>query len=175
MRKSLLALASAAALFSSPAFAALDTYTAFLYGANEVTTTTPTPGDPDGVGIATVIIDNVANTVSWSIMAQNIALPLTGAHIHTGAYGVAGPVIVDFNASLTGSNMFDADLAMIRGPVNATAFYVNLHNAVYPGGAIRGQLQYVGTAVAPIPEPGTYALMFSGLAAVGFMARRRRS
>ena len=171
MRKSLLAIASAAALFCSPAFSALDTYTAFLYGVNE----TPTPGDPDGVGVATVIIDNVANTVSWAIMAQNIALPLTGAHIHTGAYGVAGPVIVDFNNSLTGSNMFDADLAMIRGPVNATAFYVNLHNAQFPAGAIRGQLQYVGTAVAPIPEPGTYALMFSGLAAVGFMARRRRT
>ncbi|HZF80558.1 MAG TPA: CHRD domain-containing protein [Rubrivivax sp.] len=171
MRKSLLAIAGAAALFCSPAFSAIDTYTAFLFGQNE----TPAPGDPDGVGVATVIIDNVANTVSWAIMAQNIALPLTGAHIHAGAYGVAGPVIVDFNNSLTGSNMFDADLAMIRGPVNATAFYVNLHNAAYPAGAIRGQLQYVGTAVAPIPEPGTYALMFTGLAAVGFMARRRRT
>jgi hypothetical protein len=28
--------------------------------------------------------------------------------------------------------------------------------------------------VAPIPEPGTYALMFAGLGFVGFMARRRR-
>jgi hypothetical protein len=170
MRKSVLGLAAAAAMFCSPAFASLDTYTAFLFGSNETG-----GGDPDGVGAATVIIDNVANTVSWAIMAQNIALPLTGAHIHSGAYGVAGPVIVNFGGSMTGSNMFDADLAMINGPVNATAFYVNLHNATYPGGAIRGQLQYVGTATAPIPEPGTYALMISGLAAVGFLARRRRS
>ena len=171
MRKSLLGLAAAAALCCSPAFASIDTYTAFLYGSNE----RPGPGDPDGVGVATLMIDNVANTISWAFMAQNIVTPLTAAHIHTGAWGVAGPPIVDFGGSMTGSNMFDADLAMINGPVNATAFYVNLHNAAYPGGAIRGQLQYVGTATAPIPEPGTYALMLSGLAAVGFLARRRRS
>ena len=171
MRKSLLALVTAAALSSGPAFASFDTYTAFLFGSNEL----PASGDPDGVGVATLIIDNVANTVSWAFAVQNIQLPLTLAHIHSGAFGVAGPVIVDFNAQLTGSNLFDADLALIRGPVNATAFYVNLHNATFPGGAIRGQLQYVGTATAPIPEPGTYALMFSGLAAVGFLARRRRS
>ncbi len=170
MRKSLLALAGAAALVCGPAFASLDTYTAFLFGSNE----TPVLGDPDGVGVATLIIDNVANTVSWAFMVQNIQLPLTLAHIHSGAFGVAGPVIVDFNAALTGSNLFDADLALIKGPVNATAFYVNLHNATYPGGALRGQLQYVGTATAPIPEPATYALMFGGLAAVAFLTRRRR-
>ena len=45
-----------------------------------------------------------------------------------------------------------------------------------PGdGDICGFSNTMGTMVfAPIPEPSTYALMFAGLAAIGFMARRRR-
>jgi len=35
--------------------------------------------------------------------------------------------------------------------------------------------QYGGNAVSAVPEPSTYAMLFAGLACVGWMARRRRS
>ncbi len=168
MRKSLLAVAAVAALSAASANASIDTYYAALLGANE----SPGPGDPNGFGAATVSIDNVANTVSWSILALAIDFPLTGAHIHQAPAGVAGPVKIDFSAQLAGSNLFDADAALIN-PGTASGFYVNVHNALYPAGAIRGQLQYVGTVNA-VPEPATYALMIAGIGTLGFMARRRK-
>ncbi len=168
MRKTIFSLAAVAALACAPAHAAVDSYFATLFGSNEF----PGPGDTDGFGLAYLSIDNVANSVSWSIQAFNIDLPLTGAHIHTGAAGTSGGVIVNFNAMLVGNGLSDPDLASIK-PGTASGFYVNLHNGNFPNGAIRGQLQYLGTVQAPIPEPETYALMLAGLGLVGFMAKRR--
>lgn len=166
MRNYFVGLATAAALFAAvPAQAALNSFVAFLYGSNEV----PGPGDPDGFGIATLIIDTSNNSATWSILANNIVTPLTGAHIHAGAAGTSGPVIVDFGGQLTGT-VTDTDLASIT-PANAALFYVNLHNAIYPSGAIRGQLSFTGSVV---PEPGTYALMLAGAGAIGLLVRRRR-
>ena len=167
MSKSLCTLAALAAIACAPAHAAIDNCFAALLGANEVSA-----GDPDGFGSALVSIDNVANTVSRSILALNIA-PITGAHIHQGPAGSIGSVKVDFNAMVSGSNLFDVDPALIT-PGSAAGFYINVHTAPsFPGDAIRGQLQYIGTVSAPIPEPETYALMIAGLGVVGLMARRR--
>jgi hypothetical protein len=45
--------------------------------------------------------------------------------------------------------------------------YLNFHTAQNPAGEIRG-------AIAVVPEPSTYVLMATGLAAIGMAARRRR-
>jgi CHRD domain/PEP-CTERM motif len=47
--------------------------------------------------------------------------------------------------------------------------YVNVHTALHPGGAIRGQL----IEVTAVPEPETYAMLLAGLGFLAFMARRR--
>jgi PEP-CTERM motif len=49
--------------------------------------------------------------------------------------------------------------------------YTSLGNVVFASTGTAFEL----AAVAPVPEPETYALMLAGLAAVGFIARRRKS
>ncbi|HYE02666.1 MAG TPA: CHRD domain-containing protein [Phycisphaerales bacterium] len=134
---------------------------AIMNGPNEV----PGPGDPDGTGVADLFIDTAATpnpSVNWIFTAQNIALPLTGAHIHQAPAGVAGGIVVDFNSQFTGFGLQDPDLNNVLA--NPAGFYVNLHNSPFPSGAIRGQL-------ALVPAPGAAALLLLGGAAA---ARRRR-
>src|SRR5688572_29075179 len=118
-----------------PLTAAAQSYSASLSGAQEV----PGPGDTDGVGVAVVTIDG--NNIRYSVLHQGIGAP-TAAHIHTGAAGVAGPVIVplDHNSLLSGvaSNVSAEVISQIKA--NPAGFYVNVHNAEFTGGAIRGQL-----------------------------------
>ncbi len=70
--------------------------------------------------------------------------PATAAHLHEGATGIAGPVVVSL-AALTGGNAngcvqnLDAEL-VVRIQQNPAGFYVTVHNANYPDGAARGQL-----------------------------------
>ena len=114
-----------------------DSLHAALMGTNEV----PEPGDPDGSGTADVVLNSSDNTVCFEITVENIAEP-GGAHIHSGAAGTAGPPVVDFQIGEHGlSGCVDADTATIEA-IRATPseYYVNVHNAEYGGGAIRGQL-----------------------------------
>lgn len=113
---------------------------ATLSGAQEVPA-----ADPDGTGFARLTFDQATNTVHYAITVQNIEQP-TLAHIHPGAAGVNGNPLVDFNPTF--SNGIATGTVPISASVlndilsNAPAFYVNVHNAAFPGGAIRGQLSY---------------------------------
>ena len=138
-------------------------FTANLTGAQEA----PGPGDSDGVGLALLNFDSAVNRVSWLIATENVALPPTGAHIHMGPPGVAGPIVINFSGQLSGSAIDGNVAAVLANPTN---FYVNVHNAPFPGGAVRGQLVAPSAAV---PEPGTLALLGLGLSALA-IARRRK-
>lgn len=109
-----------------------------LTGAAEV----PGPGDPDGSGSVTLWLNQGQERICYNLTVSGID-PATAAHIHEGPVGVAGPVVVPLNAPTSGSSSgcltVDADeVKEIRNdPGN---YYVNVHNAAFPAGAIRGQL-----------------------------------
>ncbi|HVF69313.1 MAG TPA: CHRD domain-containing protein [Xanthomonadales bacterium] len=111
----------------------------FMTGGQEV----PTPGDPDGFGTAKVKVHPAAGKLCVSLWVKNIE-PATAAHIHEAPVGVAGPVVVALptpNAQGFASGCVDvasSELTEIKN--NPSDYYVNVHNAPYPGGAVRGQL-----------------------------------
>lgn len=102
----------------------------------------PEPTDPDGSGTAQITLDEADGEVCWEITVEGIE-PATAAHIHRGAAGEAGPVVVPLSAPDTGTaeGCTEADGALIEEiSSEPSGFYVNVHNEEYPAGAIRGQL-----------------------------------
>jgi hypothetical protein len=115
-------------------------------GSQEV----PDGADPDGHGVA--FVRGQAMTINFAVNYGGITPP-TAAHIHTGAFGVNGPVTVAFFSAPGG---LPANFTAVSGTVSAAAplvaqinnqpgnYYVNLHTADFPAGAIRGQLFRAG-------------------------------
>lgn len=127
-----LALAPGAAAGGRP-------FTTELTGEAEVTATgVPNQGDLDGSGTAELTINPGLGQVCWTITVSDVE-PITGAHIHVAPATSAGPVVVPLNPYESGCVDVDRELAraIIQDP---SAYYVNVHNASYPAGALRGQL-----------------------------------
>jgi CHRD domain len=109
-------------------------FTTQLLGANEV----PITGDPDATGTAHIWVNQGQGSVCWSIEVANVD-DIFAAHIHLAPAGVPGPVVVPLNPYTGGCTTVSKELAhaIITNP---EAYYVNVHNPTYPGGAARGQL-----------------------------------
>jgi len=132
------------------------TFTTTLRGAEEV----PGPGDPDASGFATITIQGT--TITYSILVNGITTP-TMAHIHSGAFGVAGPIVVNLNptfgAGCTSGTVTNVDPNLISQILaNPSAFYVNVHSSEFPNGAVRGQL---GNA-SPLAGDRTFFIPVAG-------------
>ena len=96
-------------------------------------------GDPDGSGTAEVKI--TGSRVCWELKLAKIGTP-NAAHIHKGLPGKAGPVVVPFGTAFKSKGCTTAPAAVANAILsNPSAYYVNVHNARYPGGAVRGQLR----------------------------------
>jgi hypothetical protein len=96
-------------------------------------------GDPDGRGTAEIKING--RSVCWELTVSRVGRP-QAAHIHRGRPGVAGPVVVPLGASYKAEGCTRAAAATARAiAAKPATFYVNVHNAKYPAGAVRGQLR----------------------------------
>lgn len=116
-----------------------------LTGAAEV----PVPGDPDGKGFARITLNVGRMRVCWEITVTGV-VPATAAHIHSAPAGIAGPVAVPLSPPTSGSSSGcreNVDRALVQAIIDSPAnYYVNVHNAVFLEGALRGQLSNPGQA-----------------------------
>jgi hypothetical protein len=120
-----------------------------------------TTGDPSSAagGLALMTLNSGQEEVCFQVSWSNLSAPVSNAHIHRGAAGVDGPVVVPFAqpeypafpATMSGSvaRCVFADRELVKEiRQNPENFYVNVHTRSTPlnpatdrpAGAIRGQL-----------------------------------
>jgi hypothetical protein len=97
-------------------------------------------GDPDGSGIAKLWLNQGQGTIEYEISVENISTP-TASHIHYVSTGsIAVPLAAPVNGYISGvvENVDPEIIKDIRQ--NPEDYYVNVHNADYPAGAVSGIL-----------------------------------
>lgn len=112
--------------------------TATLIGAAE----RPGPGDTDGSGSITITVNPGQKRICYELTVAGIDTP-TAAHIHIAPPTAPGPVVIGFPTPPLGASSGCIDVTSRQAAqliAKPSAYYFNVHNAAFPGGAIRGQL-----------------------------------
>ena len=114
-----------------------DVFDVVLTGAQE---NPPVAGG--GSATSRIVVNPATREVSGSV--TNIGIAATAGHIHTGLFGVNGPVLVPTTVSAAGSAVWNFTPATFTvAQYRAFLFgnmYANTHSAAFPGGEARGQI-----------------------------------
>lgn len=98
-------------------------------------------GRARGAFTVTITKQGSSAVLVWRLTYSRLTGKATAAHIHSGARGKAGPVIVPLCAPCkSGANGRATVDASVLNALEAGRGYVNVHTATNPAGEIRGQL-----------------------------------
>ncbi|MBT8208210.1 MAG: CHRD domain-containing protein [Acidimicrobiia bacterium] len=115
-----------------------------LNGAAEVPSV-----ETDAVGMAVITTIPAAGVVCAEVIVSD-SDTIVASHIHQGAAGTNGGVVVSLGAFETHNAVCVEVDPRVAGHIgaNPSAFYVNVHTEAFPGGEVRGQLR--------VPRPGQF-------------------
>lgn len=92
-------------------------------------------------GTVELTLNAKTGKVCWDFKLGHIDGKPNQAHIHKGRRGVSGNVVVPLGATYKREGCTTASKALVRSILRSPGgFYVNVHNAKHPLGALRGQL-----------------------------------
>jgi|ERR1051326_5939965 hypothetical protein len=171
--KTLLAIFGLALTFSVGTVSAQWTFQATLTGLGENPANAST-----ATGFGTVVLNASQTQITVDESWSGLTSPATASHIHgPGGIGPGGntnaPVIFPFSGvpSATSGSIPEQTFAISAQQVSwlfSGYLYMNVHDANFPGGEIRGQLLLV-------PEPSTAAFLGLGLGGLALQAFRKRT
>jgi hypothetical protein len=100
------------------------------------------PGPPNGTGNAVIALHSSLD-VCWRFSHLHGFTGATFAHIHRGAAGTSGPVVIPLSTSpkLHHKGCVRSTAAQLKAiEKDPSGYYVNIHSRKYPAGAVRSQL-----------------------------------
>jgi len=155
----LIAAGALAACGNDPTAPRSTTYVAHLSGANEVPAVA-------GAASGTATFTLTGKTLSYVVTVSGLSGNAAASHIHLGAAGTNGNIVVPFTAAAVQSGQVASGSIDLTQPIsngsssisgdqllsmlNQGQLYTNVHTAANPAGEIRGQI----TAAAAAPSMG---------------------
>lgn len=160
-----------------------------LNAAQEVPSPTGAVSTAGGTFSATVTKSDTGASVSWQLSFNSLSGNAIAAHIHTGAVGSPGPVVLALCGPCTSPASGTGALTQAAlDAIQAGTAYVNIHTPTNPAGEIRGQLATtasISTRLSSrqeVPKPkgnvkratGSFTAVLAKLGPTGTVAWRLR-